>query len=51
MYNDKIKNSNSATHLGIVRNVDGKPDIDEKINLGSKKAYSLMGRVFMGEGG
>ena len=51
MYNDKIKNSNSATHLGIVRNVDGELDIDEKINLGRKTAYSLMGRVFMGEGG
>ena len=23
MYNDKIKNSNSATHHGIVKNVDG----------------------------
>ena len=51
MYNDKIKNSNSATHLGIVRNVDGKPDIDEKINLSRKTAYSLMGVGFHGGGG
>ena len=51
MYNDKIEDSTSATHLGIIRNVNGKPDIEEKINLGRKTAYSLMGRVFMGEGG
>ena len=51
MYNDKIENSNSATHLGIVRNINGKPDIDEKINLGRKTAYSLMGAGFhAGEG-
>ena len=51
MYNDKIENSNSATHLGIVRNINGKPDIDEKINLGRKTAYSLMGAGFHGGGG
>ena len=40
MYNKKIKDSKSATHLGIVRNANGKPDIEEKINLGRKTAYS-----------
>ena len=43
IYNKKIKDSKSATHLGIVRNVDGKLDIEEKINLGRKTAHSLMG--------
>ena len=43
MYNEKIENINSTTHLGIVRNVNGKPEIDEKINLGRKTAYSLIG--------
>ena len=51
MYNKKIKDSKSATHLGIVRNVNGKPDIEQKINLGRKIAYSLMGAGFHGVGG
>ena len=51
MYNDTIENSNSATHLGITRNTNGKPNIDEKISLGRKTAYSLMGAGFHGGGG
>ena len=51
MYNKKIKDSKSATHLGIVRNVNGKPDIEEKIKLDRKTAYSLMGTGFNGGGG
>ena len=51
MYNKKIKDSKTATHLGIVWNVNGKPDIEEKINLGRKTAYSLMGAGFHGGGG
>ena len=51
MYDDKIEDSRKATHLGIVRNVNGKPDIDEKISLGRKTAYSLMGAGFHGGGG
>ena len=50
MYNKKIKDSKSAMHLGKVRNVKGKPDIEEKIDLGRKTAYSLMGAVFHGRG-
>ena len=38
-----------ATHLGIARNVNGKPDIDEKIR--QEKAYSLMGAGFHGRRG
>ena len=51
MYNKTIKDSKIATHLGIVRNVNGKPDIEQKINLGRKTAYSLMGAGFHGGGG
>ena len=57
MYNDKIENSNSATHLGITRSTNGKPNIDEKISLGRKTAYSVLilftlswGQVSMGVG-
>ena len=50
MYDDKIEDSKKATHLGIVRNVNGKPYIDEKISLGRKTAYSLMGAGFHGVG-
>ena len=51
MYNKKIKASRSATHLDIVRNVNGKPDIEGKINLGRKTAYIRMGAGFLGGGG
>ena len=51
MYGEKVKDSKSATHLGIVRNVNRKPEIDEKISLGRKTAYSLMGAGFHGGGG
>ena len=51
MCNEKIENINSTTHLGIVRHVNGKPEIDEKINLGRKTAYSLIGGGVHGGGG
>ena len=34
-----------AVHLGISRHVKEKANIEEKINLGRKTAYSLMGWV------
>ena len=46
MYNKKIKDSKGATHLGIVWTVNRKPDIEEKIDLSRKTAYSLMGAGF-----
>ena len=49
--NKKIKDSRTATHFGIVQNVNGKPDIEEKINLGRKTAYSLMWAGFHRGGG
>ena len=49
MYSEKVKDSKSPTHLGIVRNVNRTPDIDEKISLGMKTAYSFMGAGFHGK--
>ena len=50
MYDDKIKNSNYATHLGITYSINGKPSMDEKISLGRKTVYSLLGAGFHGVG-
>ena len=49
MYGEKVKDSKNAIH--IVRNVNRKPEIDEKVSLGRKTAYSLMGAMFYGDGG
>ncbi len=43
MANEELPKVNCATHLGIKRIVDNKADIDEKISIGRKAAYSLMG--------
>ena len=45
MVDDKISNDQS-THLGIHRDISDKPCIEEKITLGRKTAYSLMGAGF-----
>ena len=50
-YTCRLKDSTSATHLGITRNINGKPNIEEKISLGRKTAYSVMGAGFHGGGG
>ena len=43
MYGEKVKNRKSATHLGIVRNVNRKPEIGEKISLGKKNGLFSYG--------
>ena len=48
MYNEKIKDSKSATHLGIVRDVSGRVEFEGKHSLGRKTAYSLMDAGFHG---
>ena len=48
---DEAINFSDTDSDDIVRNINGKPDIDEKINLGRKTAYSLMGAGFHGGGG
>ena len=46
MGGDTISNDSKTTHLGIHREVDDKPNIEEKINIGRKTAYSIMGAGF-----
>ena len=43
----------TVTYPGIVKYINGKPEMEEKIqvNLGRKTAYYLMWAVFMGGGG
>ena len=37
-----VDTPDTTVHLGIVRNTNGRADIDGKISLGRKTAYSLM---------
>ena len=46
MADDTISNDSKTTHLGIHREVNDKPNIEEKINIGRKTAYSIMGAGF-----
>ena len=46
MADDTITNNMDTTHLGIFRNVNDKPNIEEKISNGRKTAYSVMGAGF-----
>ncbi|MCG7892397.1 MAG: reverse transcriptase family protein, partial [Candidatus Thiodiazotropha endolucinida] len=48
---NKVDVTDSATHLGIVRNTSGNADITGRISLGRKTAYSLMGAGFHGGNG
>ena len=48
---DRVDITDSAVHLGIVRNTSSKVDIEGKITLGRKTASSLMGAGFHGGGG
>ena len=42
MAGDKITCSESTVHLGISRNVKDKVNVEEKVSIGRKTAYSLM---------
>ena len=46
MAGDKINCSESTVHLGISRNVKDKVNVEEKVSIGRKTAYSLMGAGF-----
>ena len=48
---DKISNDQKTPHLGIDRTLSDRPSIEEKISLGRKTAYSLMGAGFHSENG
>jgi len=43
--------TNQTTHLGVYRNSTGKLNVDEKINLGRRTAYSLLGAGLHGNTG
>ena len=51
MAGEKVDTPNSTVHLGIVRNTSGNADIEGKITLGRKTAYSLMGAGLHGDSG
>ena len=51
MAGEKVDTPNSTMHLGIVRNTSGNADIEGKITLGRKTAYSLMGAGLHGGSG
>ena len=52
MINGKtVPRENKTTHLGIERNTKCQPNTDEKVNLGRRTAYSLMGAGFHGKSG
>ena len=46
MSGDNISCSECTMHLGISRNVMDNVNVEEKVGLGRKKAYSLMGARF-----
>ena len=48
---DKVDITDTLVHLGILRNTAGTVDIEGKIALGRKTAYSLMGAGFHGGSG
>ena len=42
----KVTSESTTLHLGIKRDVSGKVNVEEKVTLGRKTAYSLMGAGF-----
>ena len=42
----KVTSERSTVHLGIKRDVSGKVNVEKKVTLGRKTAYSLMGASF-----
>ena len=51
MARGKISTYSSTVHLGVVRDTSCKVDIDGKVNLGRRTAYSLMRLASMGAKG
>ena len=46
MGNDQVQQEKQTKHLGILRDISQKPNIQDKINLGRRTTYSLMGTGF-----
>ena len=51
LYGKQVPIEDETTHLGIKINTKCQPNIDEKINLGQRTAYSLVGAGFQGKSG
>ena len=51
LYGKKLQTEDPIVHLGIHRSSNYIPNIEEKINLGRRTAYSLMGAGFHGKSG
>ena len=50
MAGERVDTPDTTVQMGIVRNTNGRADIDGKISLGRKTAYSLMGAGLHGGG-
>ena len=46
LYGTKVADEDQTVHLGVHRHIKCIPNMDEKINLGRRTAYSLMGAGF-----
>lgn len=46
MDSEKVQQENQTKHLGILRDTNQRPIIQDKINLARRTAYSLMGASF-----
>ena len=51
LYGTKLAVEDQTVHLGVHRHIKCTPNTDEKINLGRRTAYSLMGTGFHGKSG
>ena len=51
LYGEKVPTVDQTVHLGICRNSNCNPNIEEKITLGLRTAYSFMGTGFHGRSG
>ena len=51
LYGTKVAVEDQTVHLGAHRHIKCTPNTDEKINLGRRTAYSLMGAGFHGKSG
>ena len=51
LYGDTVPVEDLTVHLGVSRSIKCTPNIDEKVNLGRRSAYSLMGAGFHGKSG
>ena len=49
LYGDTVPVEDQTVHLGVSRSIKCTPNIDEKVNLGRRTAYSLMGAGFHGK--